>query len=642
MAKVRKAAALRPGPRIGTVEVATRLVLKRLAYRHVELAESRRPCHLHAEPAWSRTVTGPWYRRCVAHDLGWSDLDRRGGMQELKLFVTERFARKYDGAIGLRHFAEVSAHEFARRAAANPALWWRDYNNVRGVSRFVLEDDLSGRCRLLAYPTKGELTLLDMGDKDIVPRYSDQKLRHDLETRSPAPPQFELGFSSSLFRTVDGPVHAHYHGENTREWVLFLDEDQERAANKLVDLAYDAVAEGRQPAVGFLLGGPGTGKTAVLANVLLRLAPMPDELRVGVAISDELAKYLEAAIPGLDLESFRVSPHATGVHNIVLFDDPSSFDELRLTLANAQNGWCSAVIAGFDPLQLADALTDKDYEAIKREYAATEFPLRRCYRQKRNVGTTTKRTIDIIAESTPFLDTTKIKDHHSAHRKLTALANELEFVNPGGREKLYEDATSVDVEREVVRLVSSRTLWKHWEPLLVVLDTGMELVDEATAALNGIRHHVVAIEDVERVKGLEYQHVFMFLHDTTYKELQAGFGGTGRSVYNRRRQLRIPFSRGKDSLVTFACPYTEAAGYPLVAQPPTSTATMRKGTGRQRSAPIGDELEPVEVRLDSSGKLYVKTVGKLRRLTGHESRARTTRYWESHVHRAGYRLVIRR
>jgi hypothetical protein len=33
--------------------------------------------------------------------------------------------------------------------------------------------------------------------------------------------------------------------------------------------------------------------------------------------------------------------------------------------------------------------------------------------------------------------------------------------------------------------------------------------------------------------------------------VEGGFKGSGQSVYNERRLLRIPFSRAKDSIVTF-------------------------------------------------------------------------------------------
>ena len=37
-------------------------------------------------------------------------------------------------------------------------------------------------------------------------------------------------------------------------------------------------------------------------------------------------------------------------------------------------------------------------------------------------------------------------------------------------------------------------------------------------------------------------------------ELEAGFTGSGRQIYEERRLLRIPFTRAKDSLAVFVIP----------------------------------------------------------------------------------------
>jgi transposase len=50
MAKVRKAAALRPGPRVGSVEAATKLALKKLARRYLALVEEIAELDAHLEP----------------------------------------------------------------------------------------------------------------------------------------------------------------------------------------------------------------------------------------------------------------------------------------------------------------------------------------------------------------------------------------------------------------------------------------------------------------------------------------------------------------------------------------------------------------------------------------------------------------
>jgi hypothetical protein len=50
LAKVRKAAALRPGPTLGTVEAATKLALKKLARRYLALVDEIAELDAHLEP----------------------------------------------------------------------------------------------------------------------------------------------------------------------------------------------------------------------------------------------------------------------------------------------------------------------------------------------------------------------------------------------------------------------------------------------------------------------------------------------------------------------------------------------------------------------------------------------------------------
>ena len=105
---------------------------------------------------------------------------------------------------------------------------------------------------------------------------------------------------------------------------------------------------------------------------------------------------------------------------------------------------------------------------------------------------------------------------------------------------------------------------------------------------------------------------------------------------------RLSGHDGSGRTVRYWKPYMEDAGYRIVAEGRSGSAS-----GRARAIPAtqvahDQGLEPVEVPLDPSGKLYVKTVGRLRRLTGHESKARTVGYWQPHMRHAGYRLVVRR
>ncbi len=98
-------------------------------------------------------------------------------------------------------------------------------------------------------------------------------------------------------------------------------------------------------------------------------------------------------------------------------------------------------------------------------------------------------------------------------------------------------------------------MWDHCPGLLLILD-GLELSAEAKGIFkqfNRINYvKTISMNEVNKVKGLEFQHVFIFIRKNLFGEIQNGFKGSGQRVYHQRRLLRIPFSRAKDSLVTFA------------------------------------------------------------------------------------------
>jgi hypothetical protein len=179
-----------------------------------------------------------------------------------------------------------------------------------------------------------------------------------------------------------------------------------------------------------------------------------------------------------------------------------------------------------------------------------------CYRQRENVGKATKQVIDAIADSTPFLRKDKIDDFRKRRGKLTEISNELEFRNPHGYSKYYEDATVGNLKTEVNRILELEYLWWTHCPGLLILLHDCQLSDEALAELNYLmkRDYVILLpfENVDEIKGLEFQHVFIFINKLLFHEIHNGFKGTGQTIYHQRRLMRIPFSRAKDSLVTFA------------------------------------------------------------------------------------------
>jgi hypothetical protein len=234
-------------------------------------------------------------------------------------------------------------------------------------------------------------------------------------------------------------------------------------------------------------------------------------------------------------------------------DDPNNLiDTIRLT----QSSTIKVAVLAFDPLQVEEDITDDAFEGIKRTYGITTHILGGCYRQKENVGKATKHVIDMIATSTPFLRKDKIKSFRGNRQQLTELANNLNFINPHGYIEYYPNATVNDILHEVTRILTHEWLmWKHWPGLLILLD-GVSLTEAFLEALKPLMQknyvNIVPFNEIREVKGLEYQHVFVFIKKHLFDEIQSGFTGSGQREYHRRRLLRIPFSRAKDSLVTFA------------------------------------------------------------------------------------------
>lgn len=62
------------------------------------------------------------------------------------------------------------------------------------------------------------------------------------------------------------------------------------------------------------------------------------------------------------------------------------------------------------------------------------------------------------------------------------------------------------------------------------------------------RYAMVTLDDVESIKGLDFQHVLLVMGEANYREASAGFQGVGRRVYENRKLLRIPFTRARDSM----------------------------------------------------------------------------------------------
>jgi hypothetical protein len=421
----------------------------------------------------------------------------------------------------------------------------------------VLEFEIGSGNRLLAHWESPVLTLLDAGDHEVVPRYEKRWIPFDLATSSPltanaGPGSRDLRF----FGDSPDPKVTEYGAELHPEWVYFLADQQAGIASKIGSAFRRGSAD--RPSVILLLGGPGTGKTSILLKALLDLHTLG--ARPAIQLSDEVAEQVAAGL-NMDLTPFR--PRTAGDllslsdFDALLIDDPPTLASLAQCFV-AGLGEVRLMVAGFDPCQLNEDIRDGDLEGMISALRAKSYELRSCYRQKENLGKASKRVMDRVAESTPFLADWKIEEFRANHRYVFGLSNDLRYPNPHGYERTYIDASMSDLRAELAR-IRKGPLWTHTPPVLVTVDPEHCSWD-LEKLLNGISHRVARFSavnpwaDLSELKGLEFQHSLILIGPDLFEELEGGFRGSGQGLYRVRRMLRIPFTRSKDSLVTFVMP----------------------------------------------------------------------------------------
>ncbi len=465
----------------------------------------------------------------------------------------------------MQSLAEGAIKDLLRRAESDPGGWRRLYDRVAGLARRVLEIDLAGGPRLLALDD-GDLVLWRMGDHSLIDQVTRAKPPYPEETL-PLPPQFLPDRPIRLFPADADEGFVDYANESSADWAYWLDAEQHATAEALLCAVEDAYLAGDGVVAG-LFGGPGTGKTTILVWLLKQLATLEAggaALDVAIAAPTSVLNQIENST-GWDLGPFAIGSDPIALMSgedslfapdVVLVDDPQSLGVLEQILATYPR---ASVIFGFDPLQMAQAVTDADLEQWLTQADARAAWFQSCYRQKEVVGRAAKHVADVVAASSPFLRQDK-KDMHATERAdLTRRANDLTFVNPSGAVRTMVDPSWSDWDgywRSLYLLRRQGRLWNHWPPLLVITDPGAAIDPRWLGRIDAVASHRRSTDELESVKGLEYQHVLMLLGRRLYDYINAGFEGSGQSAYNRYRLFRIPFSRAKDTLTTFVFPDQE-------------------------------------------------------------------------------------
>lgn len=482
-----------------------------------------------------------------------------------ELRVSKSFLDSYHRASPVvQNMAEGSIRDFVRRFRSDPRTAIHVYQRlpklkkcqyIGGAPLDIREIEIGSKQRMVGYWSSPCLTLLELGGHELIPSLTCKQAKAWIEEESETiPAQFMPDSPPSIFVRKQSEKWVTHPAELSSDWIYYLDDEQKDVVDSIYENAVDVLLEEGYYQVHTVIGGPGTGKTSILLNLLKRFSESLDG-RIGFIVSNAVRKYLEAAT-SMELDQYRFKRSTDINYDVLLYDDPSGIQALEEISDLGKRGCAKVVVLAFDPLQLDGSLSDKRYEAFVSEHKANEHVLRKCYRQKKRVGEATKRIMDTLAESTPFLDTGKQQQHWALHAKLTQLCNDLVFVNPSGYTEVYDTPELQDLKSELESIKSQKGgMWVHFPPLLVtLLDRPKESLPaqwRKVLDLSRINYTLAGAEDLGNVKGVEFQHVFVLLSQSLYIQLNSGFTGSGQKEYNSRRLIRIPFSRAKDRLVVF-------------------------------------------------------------------------------------------
>jgi hypothetical protein len=506
----------------------------------------------------------------------------------IELCVSGAFERDWKRAnTHLRHHTLGAIGDLLALIVAE--VRWGD--RIQGVNKShgTFEGIDVGRAnRLVVKSSESVPVLFALGDHEIKKQFQERLGEREASGRYKPPPPIQ-----DLVDAVNGPGSVFRGGGAgpfafvqrwapelvPEDWLYFLDEQQCSALKAIdSDLMRLCLGEGWSGGLHVLVGGPGTGKTSILLEAM-RLAECyggetGGNLSMRLQLSPALQEQVES-VTGRDLWRVCGSPdwESDRDSSVVLIDDPWSLDSVEAAagLARRKNsdGKRPLVVIAVDPLQMSEwnranpaaGVTDETFsQALGGETAGVQAKwhmLTACYRQKEQLGEIAWRAARNIAErSSAYAASEKISEYATARQGLTELCNNATFPNTSGWADLYPSASFEHWTQYVayVRAQLERDRQAGGTipiaALLVIASAGVPegWMNEAS----GVPFLVVERPYEAHIKGLEFNHVAVFVDGDEMRALTEELTSTGRKVFDEKiRPLRIALSRARDSLCVF-------------------------------------------------------------------------------------------
>ena len=411
--------------------------------------------------------------------------------------------------------------------------------------------------RLIFSPTDG-LLLVDVGPHEVMEEFQalgNQNRRDILADKTTVPEWFlsefksetpvtnPLSQTSNSMEFDNSEMRWLYEEELNEAWLQFLDTQQ----TNLKDKIFNELKLPGDFEFHLILGGAGTGKTVVLLNLALSLASAGRN--VICQFNEQVIKYLNSGkqrVPGAGL--------AMQQGAVVLLDDPMSFAILRQKLAEARKCEVRALVVALDPFQWVERRVYEKFDELIEISQPIQHNLDVCYRQSKAVG---QQAIDytksILDKTSPFIIDSKIADHKKQLDPLKKICvDSVSFVDSGGRFKLYQSELSVCFDKEFERFLARDDKWTHWHPMLIIFDpAGTSMPSSWIEKIKGSNVLYKSLNQVDKIRGSEFQEIFVLLGEKTWQRLQEGVLGAGAVDWEKLLGLHTVLTRSKDATIIF-------------------------------------------------------------------------------------------
>jgi hypothetical protein len=503
----------------------------------------------------------------------------------LTLLWTNRFAKKITKYNEMQYQVVSVVNKLIVAERANPSTWHKHVKKLKDDSfgsHAVYREYLPDGARMVFILEGNTLILTDVGGHDVSSEYShlsSNAINLDLSSKR-IPDKWFMGMLErkenglkgkvtykSLEITLEKVLQEDYgndeafrwwhESELNEAWLQHLDKQQSQVAEKIFA---EILKQDKDFGVIFIVGGPGTGKTIVLLNLAINLENLKRE--VVFELPAQVLAYLSSGrrkVPGTKKVSANRDKRNRGIEiqtklETLLIDDPISASVLneRITLAKSE-GYRTVVVA-LDPIQWHDGGRLNSFKKLSSVKIVSSHKLNVCYRQSKGVGKESHSiSRNIFSLSTRNRqEITSGLEEKEKKELLTSLGG-VKFVDEGGRFKVYENFTSENVEREIARFISREYRWSHSAPIAFVYEDQFlpSQRDFVKKVAQGLKRIDVPLREYQRIRGVEFQELFIFLSAETWRSIVNGKHGLSTKEWSALTSLYTVVSRPKDGLVVF-------------------------------------------------------------------------------------------